>query len=332
MLFKYPMTTSLLCLLLASCSTGPTVGPNSSPGSGLFSQGGTKKIALVIGNADYTSMGKLKSSVKDAQDMESVLKELGFDVILRKNVNQQGMEEALGEFTKKLTTSGSKESNVAFFYYSGHGANVSGKTYLLAVDASATIPQDGKLENHRGMVALESLYKEINGLNKAGIKTKNLFVLDNCLNNPLEQYVVMASKDSKGGLRIRNLANALEGITTKGIATEGVATKGIGWEDDYINPEVFLKPSNSFFGYATTSGDTAKDGNQVGENSPYTKQLLTQIKRRVAVSKLFDEVEKVVKQEAIETAQKSQNPWHEISDFGDFYLSPPAFHSDSPIF
>jgi uncharacterized caspase-like protein len=310
MSFKYPITTSLLCLLLASCATGPTVGPNSPLGSGLFSQGGTKKIALVIGNAEYTSLEKLKSSVKDAQDME----------------------EAFEEFTKKLTTSGSKESNVALFYYSGHGADVGGKTYLLATDTPSTIPQDGKLEDQTGVVRLDSLYKEINSLNKAGIKTKNLFVLDNCRDNPLDKYVVVASKDSKGGLRIRNLVNALEGTTTKGMTRDGVVTKGVAWEEDVINPEVFLKPSNSFFGYATTPGDTAKGGKSEGENSPYTKQLLTQIKRRVAVSKLFDDVEKQVKQDTLKSDKEMQNPWHEVSDFGDFYLSPPAFHPDSVIF
>ena len=38
------------------------------------------RIALVIGNADYTHVGKLNNPKNDAKDIEAVLNKLNFDV------------------------------------------------------------------------------------------------------------------------------------------------------------------------------------------------------------------------------------------------------------
>lgn len=39
------------------------------------------RLALVIGNSDYLHVQKLNNPKNDANDIESVLKNLGFDVI-----------------------------------------------------------------------------------------------------------------------------------------------------------------------------------------------------------------------------------------------------------
>ena len=38
------------------------------------------RLALVIGNSDYTKVGKLNNPQNDANDMEKVLQKLNFDV------------------------------------------------------------------------------------------------------------------------------------------------------------------------------------------------------------------------------------------------------------
>ena len=53
-----------------------------------------RRIALVIGNSAYSS-GPLKNPVNDAAAMAFQLQKLGFTVILKKNANLRGMEDAL---------------------------------------------------------------------------------------------------------------------------------------------------------------------------------------------------------------------------------------------
>ncbi len=67
--------------------------------------------------------------------------------------------------------------------------------------------------------------------------------------------------------------------------------------------------------YATSPGKVAYDGK--GQNSPYTKQLIKQMKEpNVPVELMFKKVRKGVK---LETNGK-QSPWYEASIDGDFYF------------
>ena len=76
----------------------------------------TRRIALVIGNADYKQVPKLANSINDAEDMAKALRGFGFEVILRKNETKRGMTDALAELGRK-----SKGAEAALLYYAGHG-------------------------------------------------------------------------------------------------------------------------------------------------------------------------------------------------------------------
>ncbi len=94
----------------------------------------SRKIALVIGNFDYQSQ-KLKNPVNDVQDISDVLKkDLGFEVMFLKDLNQQAMEKAIENFRQKLREAGGSEENVGLFYYSGHGTQSEGKNYLIPIE------------------------------------------------------------------------------------------------------------------------------------------------------------------------------------------------------
>ena len=87
------------------------------------------KMALVIGNAHY-ERSPLKAPVNDAKDMAQALKELDFEVMLKINVTQQAMQNAIRKFRRKLD----KEA-IGLFYFSGHSARaVDGKDYLLPIN------------------------------------------------------------------------------------------------------------------------------------------------------------------------------------------------------
>jgi hypothetical protein len=54
-----------------------------------------RRVALVIGNANYQYINALKNPVNDAQDMKKVLEELQFQVILKTNANLRTMVDAI---------------------------------------------------------------------------------------------------------------------------------------------------------------------------------------------------------------------------------------------
>ncbi|MEA1953797.1 MAG: caspase family protein [Campylobacterota bacterium] len=75
-----------------------------------------KKIALVIGNSAY-SEGRLANPTNDADLIASTLGDVGFKVMLRKDIKTAyKMKEIINVFTKKL-----KKSDIAVVYYAGHG-------------------------------------------------------------------------------------------------------------------------------------------------------------------------------------------------------------------
>src|SRR5687768_3738009 len=98
--------------------------------SALFAQTKERRLALVVGNADYQSSAKLKNTVNDANLMATTLRDLGFDVIKKTNANKSEMEQAILEFSRELD-----KYNVALFFYAGHGIQLDGTNYLLPVDA-----------------------------------------------------------------------------------------------------------------------------------------------------------------------------------------------------
>lgn len=86
-----------------------------------------RRIALVIGNAEYRS-APLHNPVNDARAMADTLRELGFSVMIRTNADQQEMWNAIRDFGNELVKGG-----VGLFYYSGHGMQVGGRNYLIPV-------------------------------------------------------------------------------------------------------------------------------------------------------------------------------------------------------
>ena len=88
------------------------------------------RVALVIGNGAYKS-SPLGNPVNDATDVAASLRKLGFNVILRTNVNRVQMRSALRDFSEAL-----KRGQVGLFYYAGHGVESKGKNFLIPLAAN----------------------------------------------------------------------------------------------------------------------------------------------------------------------------------------------------
>jgi len=130
-----------------------------------------RRIALVIGNSAYQYAGNLQNPVNDAEDISQILTELDFQVICKKDVSLNIMNDAIYQFGELL-----KGGGIGLFYFSGHGMQVKGENYLLPVDAN--IQREDQIR-YRAINASDVLIK----MDEA--KTHlNLVFLDACRNDP----------------------------------------------------------------------------------------------------------------------------------------------------
>jgi len=142
---------------------------------GFNNPGNEKRLALVIGNANYSGGQTLQNPANDASLMATTLQNLGFEVIKRINANKQGMETAIREFTKKLPN-----YTVCLFYYAGHGVQVDGMNYLIPTDATLQDKTDCKFEAISVNFVVEEFESFPNNV--------NIVILDACRNNPFRSW------------------------------------------------------------------------------------------------------------------------------------------------
>ncbi len=91
-----------------------------------------EKVALLIGNQQYESMGQLISPENDVLELTKLLQGLNFKVFSLVNLRYSEMMEALDIFYEMLAVPGV----YALFYYSGHGFSHNKTNYLTPVDAT----------------------------------------------------------------------------------------------------------------------------------------------------------------------------------------------------
>ena len=101
-----------------------------APCLALQAQTAERRLALVIGNADYQNAAPLVHPVRDAAEVAAVLEKLGFAVDLQTDLDERSMQDALRNFGYAAPS-----ADVALVFFSGHGIQVGGVSYLLPVDA-----------------------------------------------------------------------------------------------------------------------------------------------------------------------------------------------------
>ena len=70
------------------------------------------RIALVIGNSDYSNVGKLNNPKNDADDIASILNKLNFDVTKIMDANLIDIQKSVNDFLQELD-----EYAVGVFFY-----------------------------------------------------------------------------------------------------------------------------------------------------------------------------------------------------------------------
>ena len=133
-----------------------------------------KRVALVVGNANYAALGKLPNPGNDARLLAQTLQSVGFVLVgggPAVNLDKRAFEQAIETFGKSLAP-----GDVALFFYAGHGLQVGGANYLVPVDAAPTDEQDiaGQL------VGVDAVLRAV-ATSRARL---NILILDACRNNP----------------------------------------------------------------------------------------------------------------------------------------------------
>ena len=242
-----------------------------------------KRIALVIGNADYVShkLDTLKSPIKDARDIKNKLENLGFKVMtVVEDGREKVMRKAISDFVKK-----SKEYDVALFYYSGHG--IQDKTGMYS--RNFLIPVDAKLEYRENIesecIDLHNMI--IANLNK-NCKASIIFI-DAC-----RTVLHLPSKSDLG--EVKGHSMEMRGLSAQ-------------------NP-----PKGVCVVYATRADSVAYDSRIVGENSYFTQGLLDCLNKyanehfRLFIGRLQERVDEIT------GGMQHPTPYNEL--YGDFFFDP----------
>ncbi|HEV8267909.1 MAG TPA: caspase family protein, partial [Thermoanaerobaculia bacterium] len=134
--------------------------------------------ALVIGNANYGSPALNRPvCANDAGGMGAALSGLGFDSTLRLDLGRAAFLEELRRFHDSLGP-----TEPAFVYYSGHGLQFEGESYLVPVDAAFARPAD--------LPAVAVSLTTVLGALDASREAPRFVVLDACRSNPWESATV----------------------------------------------------------------------------------------------------------------------------------------------
>lgn len=154
------------------------------------------RIALVIGNSTYAS-GPLPNPANDAKLLGDTLRQLGFEVIARRNADQITMKRAIQEFGTRLDKAGPEA--IGLFYYAGHGVQLNGRNYLIPTTARIEREADVEIEAVSADWVIEQMRYARNRL--------NIVILDACRNNPFTRSMRsadrgLATMDAPAGILI----------------------------------------------------------------------------------------------------------------------------------
>ncbi|RZS57115.1 SUMF1/EgtB/PvdO family nonheme iron enzyme [Sphaerotilus mobilis] len=203
--FLLALCTLICALLGVSAAQAQTAAP--------------KRVALLIGNADYQTENKLRNPVRDAELLAGVLKDkLRFsDVRIERNLGIAAMDRVIDDFIQLA-----RGADSVVFYYSGHGMKRAAddrRNFLLPVDASVGRP--GSLDVERQAVDAQRLRDRLKSL---GARV-TLLILDACRNGPV------GSKSGDKGLARMGGSNQL--LVAYATEEDQVAADGSGTNSPY---------------------------------------------------------------------------------------------------
>lgn len=132
-----------------------------------------RRLALVIGNVAYKD-GPLRNCVNDAVAFANKLHSQGVDIIACNDADKPTMDNAVARFCSRAA-----DYDVAIFFFSGHGLQLNGKTWLMPTD----YPSGNYMET--SSLCVDDI---LNRLNASSCPIKVL-ILDSCRSIPRDVNV-----------------------------------------------------------------------------------------------------------------------------------------------
>ncbi|KMO40797.1 peptidase C14 [Methylobacterium variabile] len=214
---------------------------------------GDKRIALVIGNAAYESFGRLANPGNDADDIASVLRRVGFEVVDGRDLSRRDMDRKLAQFSRIA-----HDADTALVYYAGHGLQYQGQNYLVPTDAQLKDGFDVPFET----IAVESV---IGALDSA--KGARILILDACRDLPLKDT---GRRDSANGPGLASVVGRKGLIMAYATQANNVAFDGTGRNSFYAAAliKTMAEPGlevGQVFQRVAMSVSTATSGRQLPE-------------------------------------------------------------------
>lgn len=133
-----------------------------------------RRVALVIGAAEYRELPGIVRSAGDARAVKEALETLGFVADLVLDPDGRALDDAVDRFTGAL-----QRGDIALIYFSGHAARVRGEFVVLPVDAPPVGNQPDDPRRRYG-IALSALADEA----KAAGARAQILVVDACRGDP----------------------------------------------------------------------------------------------------------------------------------------------------
>jgi formylglycine-generating enzyme required for sulfatase activity len=156
--------------------------------SSAWSEQGTARLALVIGNAGYPNpTTPLSTTLADARDLAEELRRSRFEVDLKTNLSKADMQGAIDAFAAKITPGAT-----VLFFFSGYGIQVDRQSYLLPVNAEPWTTT----EVRKDAISVDSVLAD---LHRKGAKVK-IVIIDAARRNPFERRF----RSSPEGLAVVN--------------------------------------------------------------------------------------------------------------------------------
>ncbi len=179
-----------------------------------------RRVALVMGNGAYLHVRRLSNPPKDASAVADKLKNLGFHVEMVIDQPRIGMEAAIRRFNRQLDG-----TDIALFFYAGHGLQVGGRNYIVPVDAKLEHEDDLDYE----MMEMGRLLEPIEEKARAGI-----VILDACRDNPLANNLRSTTRSLGRGLTVIHSKKA-DMLVVFATAPGDVAEDGVGQHSPFTS-------------------------------------------------------------------------------------------------
>jgi len=182
----------------SSVESLPNTDPATSYDSALIGKviKNQKRVALVVGNADYQYLSRLRNPVNDAQALARTLKERHFDVVLATNQNKSELDQIVRQFSEMA-----RGADLALYFYSGHGMQVDGRNWMLPVDArDIRVKADMSIQANSMNIVFDQMMTRAQ---------TSVILLDACRDNSLVDQIALSESKSSG---TKNVSRGEKGL------------------------------------------------------------------------------------------------------------------------